>query len=177
MSKPMGLAARPALDQAVALHSTVPECPEVDTLVGGTAVQAEIQVLVVSVFYRVHYFLWHPHSKGQVSAHLPDHDGCTDVACVDLHMLPRHLIHDAQRVGSVAVSTLVCLCVVHLLVHTLLEVLEDDCQLYRVREGRRLELAVSTTIANMFQYVSGILRMKIARYIYRHQIIKSLNSS
>uniref|UniRef100_A0A8C7RH63 Uncharacterized protein n=1 Tax=Oncorhynchus mykiss TaxID=8022 RepID=A0A8C7RH63_ONCMY len=172
----MGLAACPAIDLAVALHSTVPECPEVDTLVGGTAVQAEIQVLVVSVFYRVHYFLWHPHSKGQVSAHLPDHDSCTDVACVDLHMLPRHLLHDAQRVGPVAVSTvlgavgerrrqLVCLCVVHLLVHTLLKVLEDDCQLYPVREGRRLELAVSTTIANMFQYVSGLLRMKIARYI------------
>uniref|UniRef100_A0A674E7V0 Uncharacterized protein n=1 Tax=Salmo trutta TaxID=8032 RepID=A0A674E7V0_SALTR len=141
----MGLAARPALGRAVALHSTVPECPEVDALVGGTAVQAEVQVLVVSVFYRVHYFLWHPHSKGQVSAHLPDHNSCTDVARVDLHMLPRHLIHDAQRVGPMAVSTvlgavgkrrrqLVCLCMVHLLVHTLLEVLEDDCQLYRERE-------------------------------------------
>uniref|UniRef100_A0A8C7W239 Uncharacterized protein n=1 Tax=Oncorhynchus mykiss TaxID=8022 RepID=A0A8C7W239_ONCMY len=117
VGKPMGRAASPA--QAVALHCTGPECPEVDALVGGAAVQAEVQVLVVSVFYRVHYFLWHPHSKGQVSPHLPDHNGCTD------------------RVGPVAVSAvlgaigeccrqLVCLCMIHLLVHTLLEVLKDD---------------------------------------------------
>uniref|UniRef100_A0A674D486 Uncharacterized protein n=1 Tax=Salmo trutta TaxID=8032 RepID=A0A674D486_SALTR len=118
VGKPMGRAASPA--QAVALHCTGPECPEVDALVGGAAVQAEVQVLVVSIFYRVHYFFWHPHSKGQVSPHLPDHNGCSDV-----------------RVGPVAVSAvlgaigercrqLVCLCVIHLLVHTLLEVLEDD---------------------------------------------------
>uniref|UniRef100_A0A8C7MBM0 Uncharacterized protein n=1 Tax=Oncorhynchus kisutch TaxID=8019 RepID=A0A8C7MBM0_ONCKI len=119
VGKPMGRAASPA--QAVALHCTGPECPEVDALVGRAAVQAEVQVLVVSVFYRVHYFLWHPHSKGQVSPHLPDHNGCTD------------------RVGPVAVSAvlgaigercrqLVCLCMIHLLVHTLLEVLEDDLE-------------------------------------------------
>uniref|UniRef100_A0A3B3D4B9 Uncharacterized protein n=1 Tax=Oryzias melastigma TaxID=30732 RepID=A0A3B3D4B9_ORYME len=117
-----------------------PETLQVNALVGGTAVQAQVQVLVVSFLHRVHHVLRHPHGKRQVAPDLPHHDGRPDVAGVDLHVLAQDLLHDLEGVGAVPVTPvlgavcegrgqLVGLGVVHLLVHTLLEVLEDDGEL------------------------------------------------
>uniref|UniRef100_A0A3B4WBM1 Uncharacterized protein n=1 Tax=Seriola lalandi dorsalis TaxID=1841481 RepID=A0A3B4WBM1_SERLL len=122
--------------------------PEVDALVGRTAVKTQVQVLVVTFLHRVYNFLWHPHSKGQVAANLPDHYGCSNVPGLNLHMLPRNLLHHAQGVRSVPISSVlgaICkcswqfirLCVVHLLVHTFLEILKDDCQLQDERHKKK----------------------------------------
>uniref|UniRef100_A0A3Q1ESL1 Uncharacterized protein n=1 Tax=Acanthochromis polyacanthus TaxID=80966 RepID=A0A3Q1ESL1_9TELE len=98
--------------------------PEIDALVGRTAVQTQVQVLVIAFLHGV-------------AAHLPDHDGRSNVPGLNLHMLPRNLLHHAQGVRSVSIPSvlgaickrsrqLVCLCVVRLLLHTFLEVLKDD---------------------------------------------------
>uniref|UniRef100_A0A3Q2YUL7 Uncharacterized protein n=1 Tax=Hippocampus comes TaxID=109280 RepID=A0A3Q2YUL7_HIPCM len=125
---------------------------EIDALVGGAAVQTQIQVLVVVVvvvlLHRAHHLLGHAHGEGQVAAHLPDHHGGADVASLNLHVLSGNLFDDAQGVGAVALAAvlgavgegggeLVRLGVIHLLVHALLEVLEDDCQLQTTRRKKK----------------------------------------
>uniref|UniRef100_A0A3Q0T8P7 Uncharacterized protein n=1 Tax=Amphilophus citrinellus TaxID=61819 RepID=A0A3Q0T8P7_AMPCI len=103
--------------------------PKVDALVGRTAVKTQVQVLVVA-------------------AYLPDHDGCANVPRLNLHVLPGNLLHNTQSVCSIAVASvlgavskcsrqLVRLCMVHLLVHTFLEVLKDDCQLQNDRQKNK----------------------------------------
>uniref|UniRef100_A0A3B5R338 Uncharacterized protein n=1 Tax=Xiphophorus maculatus TaxID=8083 RepID=A0A3B5R338_XIPMA len=116
------------------------EVPEVNALVGRTTVETQIQVLGVAFLHRVSNLLRHAHGEGQVAAHLPDHDGCSDVLGLDLHMLPGNLLHHAQSVGPVAVATIlravgercrqiVRFRVVHLLLNAFLVISEDDCQL------------------------------------------------
>uniref|UniRef100_A0A672FZ07 Uncharacterized protein n=1 Tax=Salarias fasciatus TaxID=181472 RepID=A0A672FZ07_SALFA len=125
--------------RAVGFGRPGPDAPEVDALVDGAAVETQVQVLVVVLLHRVHHLLGHPHGEGQVAAHLPHHDGGADVLGLDLHVLPGNLLHHAQGVGAVPVPSvlgavgergrqLVRLGVVRLLVHALLEVLEDDCK-------------------------------------------------
>uniref|UniRef100_A0A4W6CNH2 Uncharacterized protein n=1 Tax=Lates calcarifer TaxID=8187 RepID=A0A4W6CNH2_LATCA len=108
-----------------------------DALVGRTAVKTQVEVLVIPFLHRVHDLLRHPHGKGQVAAHLPHHYGCSDVLGLNLHVLPGNLLHHAQGVRSMPIASvlgaickcswqLICLCVVHLLVYTFLEILEDD---------------------------------------------------
>uniref|UniRef100_A0A665TW13 Secreted protein n=1 Tax=Echeneis naucrates TaxID=173247 RepID=A0A665TW13_ECHNA len=137
--------AAPGPPWAVGLCCSSPEVPEIDALVGRASVKTQVQVLVVTFFHRVHDFLWHPHGKGQVAAYLPHHYGRSDVPGLNLHMLPRNLLHHAQGVRSMPVPSIlraVCkrswqfirLCVVHLLLHTFLEILEDDCQLQDDRQ-------------------------------------------
>ncbi|TNN43934.1 hypothetical protein EYF80_045871 [Liparis tanakae] len=129
--------AAPGPAGALGLRRSSLEVSEVDALVGRTAVKTQVQVLVVTFLHRVHHFLRHAHGEGQVAADLPDHDGRSDVAGLDLHVLPGNLFHDAQGVRSVPVASvlgavckrgwqLIRLRVVHLLVHAFLEVLEDD---------------------------------------------------
>uniref|UniRef100_A0A3Q3J334 Uncharacterized protein n=1 Tax=Monopterus albus TaxID=43700 RepID=A0A3Q3J334_MONAL len=120
------------------------EVPEVDTLVGRTAVKTQVQVLVITFLHRVHNFLWHSHSKGQVATYLPDNYGCTNVPGLNLHVLPGNLLHHAQGVCSVPIPSIlgaickcgwqfICLGMVHLLVYTFVEILKDDCQLQEER--------------------------------------------
>uniref|UniRef100_H2TFH0 Uncharacterized protein n=1 Tax=Takifugu rubripes TaxID=31033 RepID=H2TFH0_TAKRU len=138
--------AAPAPARALGLGRPGPEVPEVDALVGGATMEAEVQVLVVAFLHRVHHLLRHPHGKGQVAAHLPHHHGGPDVPGLDHHVLPGNLLHHAQGVGAVALAAvlgavregrgqLVRLRVVHLLVHAFLEVLKDDCQLQKDKRG------------------------------------------
>uniref|UniRef100_A0A3P9NIP0 Uncharacterized protein n=1 Tax=Poecilia reticulata TaxID=8081 RepID=A0A3P9NIP0_POERE len=105
--------------------------PEVNALVGRTTVETQIQVLGVAFLHRMSNLLGHAHGEGQVAAHLPDHDGCSDVLGLDLHVLPGNLLHHAQSVGPVAVAAIlgavgercrqvVRLCVVHLLLNAFL---------------------------------------------------------
>ncbi|KAJ0029178.1 hypothetical protein NQD34_004175, partial [Periophthalmus magnuspinnatus] len=107
------------------------------------------QVLGVPLFRRVDHLFRHAYRKGQVAAHLAHHDGGANVACLDLHVCPRSLLHDAQSVGAVPLASilraigegswqLICLSVVRLLIHTLLEVLEDDCELQRQRTDKSI---------------------------------------
>lgn len=135
--------------RAVGLGRSSSEVAEVDALVGRTAMETQVQVLVVTFLYRVHNFLGHSHRKCQVAAYLPDHYGCSNVSGLNLHMLPGNLLHHAQSVGSVSIPSilgaickcswkLICLCVVHLLVHAFLEILKDDCQLQGDRKKRRI---------------------------------------
>uniref|UniRef100_A0AAY4BNA5 Uncharacterized protein n=1 Tax=Denticeps clupeoides TaxID=299321 RepID=A0AAY4BNA5_9TELE len=98
----------------------------IDPLVGGTAVKAQVKVLVVLILQRVHHFFWHSHRKRQVAPHLPDHDGCANVASLDLHIVGPMPVATILRTISKGCWELICLCMVHLLVNTLLEVLEDD---------------------------------------------------
>uniref|UniRef100_A0A3Q2NQ84 Uncharacterized protein n=1 Tax=Fundulus heteroclitus TaxID=8078 RepID=A0A3Q2NQ84_FUNHE len=120
----------------------------INALVGGTTMETQVQVLGVALLHRVHDLLRHAHGEGQVAAHLPHHDGGADVLGLDLHVLPGSLLHHSQSVGPVAVASVfravgerrrqvVGLCVVHLLLHTLLEVPEDDCQLQEEEEKKR----------------------------------------
>uniref|UniRef100_A0A3B3TSI5 Uncharacterized protein n=2 Tax=Poecilia TaxID=8080 RepID=A0A3B3TSI5_9TELE len=78
--------------------------PEVNALVGRTTVETQIQVLGVAFLHRVSNLHGHAHGEGQVAADLPDHDGCSDVLGLDLHVLPGNLLHHAQSVGPVAVA-------------------------------------------------------------------------
>uniref|UniRef100_A0A3B5MUF6 Uncharacterized protein n=1 Tax=Xiphophorus couchianus TaxID=32473 RepID=A0A3B5MUF6_9TELE len=118
------------------------EVPEVNALVGRTTVETQIQVLGVAFLHRVSNLLRHAHGEGQVAAHLPDHNGCSDVLGLDLHVLPGNLLHHAQSVGPVAVATIlravgercrqiVRFCVVHLLLNAFLVISEDDWGLSR----------------------------------------------
>uniref|UniRef100_A0A7M4FHZ5 Uncharacterized protein n=1 Tax=Crocodylus porosus TaxID=8502 RepID=A0A7M4FHZ5_CROPO len=120
---------------------------EVDLLVERAAPQAEVKALVVSVLHSVHDFLGHAHGKGEVAAHLPHHNRGADVLGLDLNMLARNFLRDLQAVGAVLVAAvlgairegsreLVHLCLVHFLVHTFLEALEDDGELSREGEKR-----------------------------------------
>uniref|UniRef100_A0A8C9XK11 Uncharacterized protein n=1 Tax=Sander lucioperca TaxID=283035 RepID=A0A8C9XK11_SANLU len=147
-----GAAPCPACDLGLRCSSL--EVPEVDALVGRTAVKTQVQVLVITFLHRVHNFLRHPHSKGQVAAYLPDHYGCSNVPGLNLHMLPRNLLHHAQCVRSVPIPSvlgaickcswqLICLCVVHLLIHTFLEILKDDCQLQEDRKKKKERNAIN----------------------------------
>uniref|UniRef100_A0A3Q2DMU6 Uncharacterized protein n=1 Tax=Cyprinodon variegatus TaxID=28743 RepID=A0A3Q2DMU6_CYPVA len=117
------------------------EVPEVDALVGWTTMETQIQVLGVAFLHRVHHLLRHAHGEGQVAAHLPDYDGCSNVLGLDFHMLPGNLLHHSQSVGAVAVASVlravsercwqvVCLCMVHFLLDAFLEIPEDDCHNY-----------------------------------------------
>uniref|UniRef100_A0A803VY10 Uncharacterized protein n=1 Tax=Ficedula albicollis TaxID=59894 RepID=A0A803VY10_FICAL len=114
---------------------------EVNLLAEGTATQAQVEALAVPVLHGVDHLLGHAHGEGQVAAHLPHHDGGADVLGLDLDVLARHLLRDLQAVGSVLVPAvlgavhegggeLVHLCLVHLLIHALLEALEDDGELW-----------------------------------------------
>uniref|UniRef100_A0A4W2GNM4 Uncharacterized protein n=1 Tax=Bos indicus x Bos taurus TaxID=30522 RepID=A0A4W2GNM4_BOBOX len=120
---------------------------EVDLLVEGAAPQAEVEALAVAVLHGVDHLFGHAHGERQVAPHLAHHDGGADVLGLDLHVLARHLLGDFQAVGPVLLPTvlgavceggrqLVHLSLVHLLVHTLLEVLEDDGELW-ARRGTR----------------------------------------
>uniref|UniRef100_A0A452IEF6 Uncharacterized protein n=1 Tax=Gopherus agassizii TaxID=38772 RepID=A0A452IEF6_9SAUR len=113
---------------------------EVNLLVKGAAPEAEVKALVVPVLHGVHYLLGHAHSEGEVTAHLPHHNGGADVLGLDLNVLARHLLGDLQAVGAMPVAAvlgavgeggweLVHLRLVHFLVHALLEALEDDGEL------------------------------------------------
>jgi hypothetical protein len=117
------------------------ESLEVDLLVERAAPQAEVEALAVTVLHGVDYLLGHPDGKGQVAAHLSHHDGGADVLGLDLHVLARHLLCDLQAVGPVFISPIfgavrkgrrkfVHFSLVDFLVHTLLEVLEDDGELW-----------------------------------------------
>uniref|UniRef100_A0A7N8XZ04 Uncharacterized protein n=1 Tax=Mastacembelus armatus TaxID=205130 RepID=A0A7N8XZ04_9TELE len=132
--------AAPGSADAVGLRCSSPEVAEVDTLVDRTAMKTQVQVLVITFLHRVHNFLRHSHSEGQVATYLPDNYGCSDVPGLNLHMLPRNLLYHTQSVCSVPIPSIlgaickcswqfVCLSVVRLLVYTFLEILEDDCQL------------------------------------------------
>uniref|UniRef100_A0A8C6N9S8 Uncharacterized protein n=1 Tax=Melopsittacus undulatus TaxID=13146 RepID=A0A8C6N9S8_MELUD len=110
---------------------------EVNLLVEWTTAEAQVEALTVPVLHSIDHLLWHAHSEGEVPAHLPHHDGGANVLCLDLYVLARHLLGDLQAVGSVFIPTvlgaigkgsgqLVHLCLVHFLVHALLEALEDD---------------------------------------------------
>uniref|UniRef100_A0A8C5JAN8 Uncharacterized protein n=1 Tax=Junco hyemalis TaxID=40217 RepID=A0A8C5JAN8_JUNHY len=113
---------------------------EVNLLVGRAATEAQVEALAVPVLHGIDHLLRHAHGKGEVAAHLPHHDGGADVLGLDLDVLARHLLRDLQAVGPVLVPSvlgavdkggreLVHLCLVHLLLHTLLEALEDDGEL------------------------------------------------
>uniref|UniRef100_A0A8C0J9R4 Uncharacterized protein n=1 Tax=Chelonoidis abingdonii TaxID=106734 RepID=A0A8C0J9R4_CHEAB len=113
---------------------------EVNLLVTGAAPEAEVKALVVPVLHGIHYLLGHAHSEGEVTAHLPHHNGGSDVLGLDLNVLARHLLGDLQAAGAMLVATvlgavgeggweLVHLRLVHFLVHALLEALEDDSEL------------------------------------------------
>uniref|UniRef100_A0A8C4E264 Uncharacterized protein n=1 Tax=Dicentrarchus labrax TaxID=13489 RepID=A0A8C4E264_DICLA len=160
---------------AVGLCCSSSEVPEVDALVGGTAVKTQVQVLVIAFLHRVHNFLWHPHGKRQVAANLPDHYGCSNVPGLNLHMLPGNLFHHAQSVRSVPIPSvlravckcswqLVCLCMVHLLVHTFLEILKDDCQLQdRKKKPREISL-----MFNRKNHVFAVMACRVAYRILAH---------
>uniref|UniRef100_A0A8C0UL26 Uncharacterized protein n=1 Tax=Cyanistes caeruleus TaxID=156563 RepID=A0A8C0UL26_CYACU len=127
---------------------------EVNLLVEWTTTEAQVEALTVPVLHGVDHLLWHAHGEGEVPPHLPHHDGGADVLGLDLDVLARHLLRDLQAVGSVLVPSvlgavdkgsgeLVHLCLVHFLIHTLLEALEDDGELWgrkgacsRVGSGR-----------------------------------------
>uniref|UniRef100_A0A672V0Q6 Secreted protein n=1 Tax=Strigops habroptila TaxID=2489341 RepID=A0A672V0Q6_STRHB len=122
---------------------------EVNLLVERTTAEAQVEALTVPVLYSVDHLLWHAHGEGEVPAHLPHHDGGANVLCLDLNVLARHLLGDLQAVGSVLIPTvlgavgkgsgqLVHLCLVHFLVHTLLEALEDDGELSGGKERNRV---------------------------------------
>uniref|UniRef100_A0A8C3CH75 Uncharacterized protein n=1 Tax=Cairina moschata TaxID=8855 RepID=A0A8C3CH75_CAIMO len=109
-------------------------------LVERTTAEAQVEALTVPVLHGVDHLLRHADGEGEVAAHLPHHDGGADVLCLDLDVLPRHLLSDLQAVGSVLVPTvlgavskgsgeLVHLRLVHFLVHALLEALENDGEL------------------------------------------------
>uniref|UniRef100_A0A8C3UMY6 Uncharacterized protein n=1 Tax=Catharus ustulatus TaxID=91951 RepID=A0A8C3UMY6_CATUS len=114
---------------------------EVNLLVEWTTTEAQVEALTVPVLHGVDHLLRHAHGEGEVPAHLPHHDGGADVLGLDLDVLARHLLCDLQAVGSVLVPSvlgavhkgsgeLVHLCLVHFLIHALLEALEDDGELW-----------------------------------------------
>uniref|UniRef100_A0A8C3QB53 Uncharacterized protein n=1 Tax=Geospiza parvula TaxID=87175 RepID=A0A8C3QB53_GEOPR len=130
---------------------------EVNLLVGWTATEAQVEALAVPVLHGVDHLLRHAHGEGEVAAHLPHHDGGADVLGLDLDVLARHLLCDLQAVGSVLVPSvlgainegggeLVHLCLVHLLIHTLLEALEDDGELW----GRKGHCLASRAVELLF---------------------------
>uniref|UniRef100_A0A3Q4I9B7 Secreted protein n=1 Tax=Neolamprologus brichardi TaxID=32507 RepID=A0A3Q4I9B7_NEOBR len=144
VGKAVGTGAAPGPADALGLRCSSSEVPKVDALVGRTTVKTQVQVLVVA-------------------AYLPDYDGCSDVSRLNLHMLPGNLLHHTQGVRSVAVASvlravckrsrqLVCLCVVHLLVHTFLEVLKDDCQL---QNGERNRINIQHSLYGQLLRFSG----------------------
>uniref|UniRef100_A0A8B9HZE0 Uncharacterized protein n=1 Tax=Astyanax mexicanus TaxID=7994 RepID=A0A8B9HZE0_ASTMX len=90
---------------ALAFSSPSPEGPKVYALVGRAAVQAQIQVLILLILHRIHHLLGHPHCKREIAAHLPDHNGGADIACLDLDMLAGYLLHNAKSVGTVPVTS------------------------------------------------------------------------
>uniref|UniRef100_A0A6I8R0H9 Uncharacterized protein n=1 Tax=Xenopus tropicalis TaxID=8364 RepID=A0A6I8R0H9_XENTR len=109
-------------------------------LVGVATVEAQVKSLVILVLHSIHHLLWHPDSEGQVATHLPDHNCGAYVLGLDLNVLPCHFLNDSQAVGSALVPTifrtinkscrkLIHLSLVYFLVHTLLEILENYCQL------------------------------------------------
>uniref|UniRef100_A0A8D2PAX1 Uncharacterized protein n=1 Tax=Zosterops lateralis melanops TaxID=1220523 RepID=A0A8D2PAX1_ZOSLA len=119
---------------------------EVNLLVEGTPTQAQVEALAVPVLHGVDHLLGHAHGEGEVPAHLPHHDGGADVLGLDLDVLPRHLLRDLEAVGPVLVPSvlravhegggeLIHLRLVHFLVHTLLEALEDDGELWGRKGG------------------------------------------
>uniref|UniRef100_A0A663N2L5 Uncharacterized protein n=1 Tax=Athene cunicularia TaxID=194338 RepID=A0A663N2L5_ATHCN len=120
---------------------------EVNLLVERTTAEAQVEALTVPVLHGIDHLLRHAHGEGEVPAHLPHHDGGANVLRLDLDVLARHLLGDLQAVGSVFVPTvlgaiskgsreLVHLCLVHFLVHTLLEALEDDGELWGGKRNR-----------------------------------------
>uniref|UniRef100_A0A663EF52 Uncharacterized protein n=1 Tax=Aquila chrysaetos chrysaetos TaxID=223781 RepID=A0A663EF52_AQUCH len=122
---------------------------EVNLLVERTTAEAQVEALTVPVLHGIDHLLRHAHSEGEVPAHLPHHDGGANVFCLDFDVLARYLFSDLQAVGSVFVPTilgaiskgsgeLVHLCLVHFLVHTLLEALEDDGELWVRKEKNRV---------------------------------------
>lgn len=122
---------------------------EVNLLVERTTAEAQVEALTVPVLHSINHLLRHAHSEGEVPAHLPHHDGGANVFCLDFDVLARYLFSDLQAVGSVLVPTipgavskgsgeLVHLCLVHFLVHTLLEALEDDGELWVRKEKNRV---------------------------------------
>uniref|UniRef100_A0A671WVP2 Uncharacterized protein n=1 Tax=Sparus aurata TaxID=8175 RepID=A0A671WVP2_SPAAU len=94
----VGEALSPGPASAVGLGCSSPEVPEIDALVDRTAVKTQVQVLDVTFLHRVHNFLRHPHSEGQVAAYLPHHYCCSNISGLDLHVLPGNLLHHAQSV-------------------------------------------------------------------------------
>uniref|UniRef100_A0A8C0EA83 Uncharacterized protein n=1 Tax=Bubo bubo TaxID=30461 RepID=A0A8C0EA83_BUBBB len=128
---------------------------EVNLLVERTTAEAQVEALTVPVLHSIDHLLRHAHGKGEVPAHLPHHDGGANVLRLDLDVLARHLLSDLQAVGSVFVPTvlgaiskgsreLIHLCLVHFLVHTLLEALEDDGELWGGKKGTGLQPATTT---------------------------------
>uniref|UniRef100_A0A8B9VNK8 Uncharacterized protein n=1 Tax=Anas zonorhyncha TaxID=75864 RepID=A0A8B9VNK8_9AVES len=128
-------------------------------LVEWTTAEAQVEALTVPVLHGIDHLLRHADGEGEVAAHLPHHDGGADVLCLDLDVLPRHLLSDLQAVGSVLVPTvlgavskgsgeLVHLRLVHFLVHALLEALENDGELAgggkEEKKGRGLQPVLTT---------------------------------
>uniref|UniRef100_A0A667YAC6 Uncharacterized protein n=1 Tax=Myripristis murdjan TaxID=586833 RepID=A0A667YAC6_9TELE len=139
----MHCGATPGPAQAMRLCCASPEGPEVDTLVGRTAMKTEVQVLIIAFLHRIYNFLRHPYGKGQIAAYLPNHYGCSNVPGLNLHMLPWDLLHHTQCVCSVPITAIlraICkrcwqfirLGMVHLLINTLLKILEDDLEKSRL---------------------------------------------
>uniref|UniRef100_A0A670J7H9 Uncharacterized protein n=1 Tax=Podarcis muralis TaxID=64176 RepID=A0A670J7H9_PODMU len=77
---------------------------EVYLLVEGATPETEVEALVVSVFNRFHHLFGHPHSKGEVAAHLPHHNGSANILGLDLNVLAGHLLSDLQAVGAMLVA-------------------------------------------------------------------------
>lgn len=131
---------------------------EVQLLVEWTTPEAEIEALVVSILHSFHDLLWHPGGKGEVTTDLPHYDGGANVFGLDLNVLAGDFLGDLQAVGTMFVTAIlgaiskgcwefIHLCLVHLLIHTLLEALENDSELEGL-EGKRL-----LTLARSFRSV------------------------
>uniref|UniRef100_A0A671KTV7 Uncharacterized protein n=1 Tax=Sinocyclocheilus anshuiensis TaxID=1608454 RepID=A0A671KTV7_9TELE len=90
----------------LALCRPCSEGPEVYSLVCRATMQAEVKILVVLVLHRIHNLLWHPHRKGEVAANLPNYNSGADIACLDLHVLSRHLLYYAKSIMVLDINTL-----------------------------------------------------------------------
>uniref|UniRef100_A0A3Q1HJ26 Uncharacterized protein n=1 Tax=Anabas testudineus TaxID=64144 RepID=A0A3Q1HJ26_ANATE len=124
----------------LSLRCSSSKVPEVDTLVGRTAMKTQVQVLVITFLHRIDNLLRHARGKGQVATYLPYNYGCSNVPGLNLHVLARNLLHHSQGVRSMPITAVfgtvserswqfIGLSMIHLLVYALLEVLKDDCQL------------------------------------------------
>uniref|UniRef100_A0A8C6XHQ0 Uncharacterized protein n=1 Tax=Naja naja TaxID=35670 RepID=A0A8C6XHQ0_NAJNA len=121
-------------------------------LVEWTTPEAKIEALVVSILHRFHDLLWHPDGKSEVATDLPHYNGGANVLGLDLNVLARDLLCDLQTVGTMLVTAIlraiskgcwefIHLCLVHFLIHTLLEALENDSELVGMKGKRLLTLA------------------------------------
>uniref|UniRef100_A0A8B9F5G2 Uncharacterized protein n=1 Tax=Amazona collaria TaxID=241587 RepID=A0A8B9F5G2_9PSIT len=108
---------------------------EVNLLVERTTAEAQVEALTVPVLHSIDHLLWHAHSEGEVPAHLPHHDGGANVLCLDLYAVGSVLIPTILGAIGKGSGQLIHLCLVHFLVHTLLEALEDDGELAALPPG------------------------------------------